>query len=123
MFVLPKTVASCRYLTEEQKTIVYRALENEGQRQEVNVRAVLDSWARIPADVPWDKQEKFSYKAAAEALKSPQAWFMTAIFFPAGATLFAIAYFAPSKSSFFHCPTRQAEELSSRRWSTRLHRC
>jgi hypothetical protein len=42
-------------------------------------------------------QEKFSWAAAISALKAPQVWFMTLIFFPAGATLFAIAYFAPSK--------------------------
>jgi len=76
LFVLPKTVASCKYLTAEQKEVVYKALEYEGQRQETD--------------------EQFSWAAAGDALKSPQAWFMTLIFFPAGATLFAIAYFAPT---------------------------
>ena len=56
--------------------------------------------ARLPELIlgPNHLQEQFSWAAAGDALKSPQAWFMTLIFFPAGATLFAIAYFAPSEA-------------------------
>ena len=37
LFLLPKTVATCKYLSAEQKEVVYKALECEGQRQETDV--------------------------------------------------------------------------------------
>lgn len=71
-------------------------------------------------------QEKFSWAAAIAALKAPQVLFMTAIFFPAGATLFAIAYFAPSKpfSVYFSMVKKYLVEfcLYSRRCLAWIHR-
>ncbi|KAK9898406.1 MFS general substrate transporter [Cystobasidium minutum MCA 4210] len=76
LFVLPRDIQSCRYLSQEQKDVVAKALAAEGFANEAH--------------------EKFSWAAAIAAMKAPQVWFMTLIFFPAGATLFAIAYFAPT---------------------------
>jgi len=76
LFVLPRNIASTRYLSEEQKELLGKAMRYDGA-------------GRV-------EDEGFSWAGVKSALKAPQAWFMTLIFFPAGATLFAIAYFAPT---------------------------
>lgn len=75
-FLLPRSINTCRYLSEEQKSILTRAMAHDGSGD--------------------GDQEQFSWAAVKDAFKSPQAWLMTLIFYSAGCTLFALAYFAPT---------------------------
>jgi len=75
-FLLPRSINTCKYLSHEQRALLTKAMHSDGQSS--------------------GDEEEFSWRGVKQALQAPQAWFMSLIFFPAGATLFAIAYFAPT---------------------------
>jgi len=75
--LMPSTIQSARFLSQEEKDYVERKLKEDGAMSN-------------------DIDDGFSWREVWMAFKLPQVWFLAIIFFFSGTTLFGLAYFTPS---------------------------